>query len=290
MKSMTGFGKAHLEGREVAIDVTLRSVNGRFLEVRLHGPRFYVPLEIEIKKKVSQKLSRGSVDLSIIRRPLVSREQVTFNQNLAKKWLDGFNLSAKKLGLETLKDPHLLLQIPDFVRVEEPDTISASEKKLLLQTIEQALAKLEQTRLSEGAALKKGIQRDLKNLKSEVTAIKKMSAKIRPDLETRYLERIHKIKNLPDVDPQRLLVEIAIQVDKCDIGEEIVRLDAHIDAITSLIAEKSLQGKRLDFYAQELLREVNTIGSKSTSAALTQRVIQAKSCIEKYREQVQNLE
>ena len=290
MKSMTGFGKAHRESREVAIDVTLKSVNGRFLEVRFHGPRLYSTLEMEIKKRVSHKLSRGTVDLSIVRRPLVSREKVTFNQNLAKKWLDGFNLSAKKLGLETLKDPRLLLQIPDFFRVEEPDTINPGERKLLFHALEQALEKLDQTRRSEGAALKKGIQSDLKDLKSEVSAIKKMSKKIRPELEARCLERIHKIENLPDVDPQRLLLEIAIQVDKCDIGEEIIRLETHIGAINSLIGETSLHGKRLDFYAQELLREVNTIGSKSTSASLTKRVIQAKSCIEKYREQVQNLE
>ncbi len=290
MKSMTGFGKASSHSNDYHLDVTVRAVNGRFFEVKFHGPTIYKGLETEIRKKVSQQMQRGTIDIYFNRKVLKGSETVLFNKKLAKKWLNGFNAMAKELGLQPAQDAQVLLSIPDLVSVDEAGNVGASEKSILNATLEKALMSCDKVRSVEGKGLKKDIQGHLKKLGQQVSKIKKLRDQTKKDLQKRYQKKLEGYEMPGDIDEQRVAQEIVIQVDKSDISEEIQRLEAHIKAIGKLVQTTGAIGKKMDFYAQELLREVNTIGSKSTSSELTQEVVEAKGLIEKYREQVQNVE
>lgn len=292
MKSMTGFGKAQVQTSDLSLHINIKCVNSRFLDFRPHLPRAYQSLEMEIKKRVAGSILRGTVDVSIHRTANSVAGQVVFNQALAKEWLQGFEKAAKKLGLETSKEASLLFQVPDLFRIEEPTQISAAEKKLLWQGLSEALKQLDKSRAQEGLSLKKAVEIQLKSLNKELQAIEKLAKNVKVEIMERLQSRLELLRKDVDVelDPHRLMLEVALQADKSDITEEVTRLKAHLQAIGAILKERGSVGKRLDFFAQELLREVNTMGSKSGNAHLTERVVQAKSFIEKYREQVQNIE
>lgn len=290
MKSMTGFGKADIQTSEFAIDVSVRAVNGRFLEVRVFSPKIYSPLEIEIRKKLAAKMARGTVDISINRKSFSGNEKIEFNEKLAKNWLKGFNAIAERLDLEKIKQSQILLSIPEFIKVEESHSISPKEKKALFALIDEAIDQCNEMRGSEGATLKADLQKHLKGMAKQLETIKKLRERTVKDLDKKYRARLETLGLKGEVDEQRMTQEIVFLLDKGDINEEIQRLDAHIDAIGKLIGEPGSIGKKLDFFAQELLREVNTIGSKSTTAELTHTIVDTKGFVEKYREQVQNIE
>lgn len=290
MKSMTGFGKSLVETSDFQLDVSARAVNGRYLEVKVYGPKIYNDLELEIRKRVSKHILRGNLDIYINRKLYNGSEEIQFNTKLAKKWLSGFKKMAKDLNLDPNIDSAVLLERPEFIKVEEASQLTSKEKTALFKAIDQAVKSCSQVRAVEGESLKTDISKHLSKLNQVLSKIKKLRASTVKKLQERYTERLKKLDMPGEIDEQRLAQEIVIMVDKSDISEEIQRLEAHLTVLQKLINQNESIGKKLDFYAQELLREVNTIGSKSGSSELTQAVVEAKTCIEKYREQVQNVE
>ena len=288
MRSMTGFGRSNQHMEDLSLDVSVRSVNGRFLELKIHGPKIYNPLLTEIRKRVLKKIKRGNVEVFIVRRG--GEEEVSFNQKLAGKWLKGFHQVVAKLGLEPIKNSQALLQIPDFFRVEDGSTIRRTEKAALCKAMDQALDGCLKAKNREGGELKKDLQNHLKGLLKQLGLIRKLKKQTLRDLEQKYKNRLKRLGLPAEVDSQRLAQEIVIQVDKSDISEEIQRLEVHIQSIKALLSSSDSIGRKLDFYAQELLRELNTIGSKSSDSKLTDSVVESKVLVEKYREQVQNVE
>ena len=290
MRSMTGFGRFHKQTGEMDIDISIRSLNSRFLEIKIHGPKIYDFLEADIRKKVSQKIKRGFVEVFVNRRCLRAFQKIHFNKALAENWLKGFHSVAKELKLEPVKSSMLLLEIPDFIKQEEKKILNRGEKTVLFKAIDGALAQCLRIREREGSFLKKDLKGHLQDLLKQLNLIKKIRKKVLRNLDDKYRKRLGKL-NLPGtVEPQRLAQEIVIQLDKSDISEEVQRLEVHIKEVGCFISTSGSLGKKLDFYAQELLREINTIGSKSTDPELTRAVVESKTLIEKYREQVQNVE
>ncbi|MCB0378980.1 MAG: YicC family protein [Bdellovibrionales bacterium] len=290
MKSMTGFGRANFQGKDLSLEVSVKTVNGRFLDVKLYAPKLYAPLEMEIRKMISNTLLRGSVEISISRKAYGDTQSVHFNESLAKNWLKGFNKVAKNMGLQAATDSQVLLSIPDLFKLDDASQISKKEKEVLWKVVEEAVQSCQKVRKKEGAGLKKDLHSYITDLKKRTSEIRKMREGLLGDLEEKYRQKLEKLGMPPEVEPQRLAQEVVFLIDKSDISEEIQRLDAHLDAVSSLLEQDGTLGKKLDFYAQEFLREVNTMGSKSPSAALTQIVVEAKGSVEKFREQVQNVE
>ena len=292
MKSMTGFGRFYKQIKGMDIDVSIRSVNSRFLDIKIHSPKIYGPLEIEIRKKISQKIKRGYVEVFISRRCSGVSQQIHFNEELAKNWLKGFHGVSKKLKLEPVKDSMVLLQIPDFIflKPEDESSLKPGEKAALFKIFDRALSDCFKIKDREGVSLKRDLKGYLQALFKQLVLIKKMRGQVLKDLDKKYKNRLGKLGFSGDIDPQRLAQEIVIQMDKSDISEEIQRLETHIEAAGLVISGSGSLGKKLDFYAQELLREINTIGSKSANSQLTQIVVESKTLVEKYREQVQNVE
>ncbi len=310
---MTGYGRSAQEQSGGARsnsgelgEAWARSVNGRFLEIRVHLPREWAELEPEVRTLAQSILSRGTVDLHITRsKTAPTRSRVEVDEHMAKEWLGALQKLAKtsKIGKANLEIPlEVLAKAPDVVRVVSDERISTVEKSKVLKVAKDALKALEKERLREGAAIRKELLSLLSMLDQVVRKVSKQADGAPDDLRARLKTRMDRLEGAglqpPTVDDSRFHQEVAILIDRGDIREEIARLAAHLKVYRDLIEAKgefkdkpsAPIGKTLDFYAQELLREVNTIGSKSQTAELTRLVVEAKTCVEKIREQVQNVE
>lgn len=293
---MTGYGNAKGSSSSVDLEVSVKAVNGRFFDLRCHVPKEYSGMENEIKKMVSQSIKRGTVDVYINRRSGAGslQAEVKVQTSLARKWLKTYRQLGKDLRLPDDVTLELVARQPEVLTVVQEEKVSAQEKKLLLTTLKKTVANCQKEREREGLSLQKDLLDKFRQLEKLTEIFIKLRSQANEELGKRYQQRLSQFKK-GEIDPQRLAQEIVIQVDKADINEEIIRLKEHLRAMKALVTtkggrSKESQGKKLDFYSQELLREVNTIGSKSQIARLTQSVVDAKAIIERIREQVQNIE
>jgi uncharacterized protein (TIGR00255 family) len=292
MKSMTGFGAFRVQNSTMSIEISVRSVNGRFLESRLHIPKEYFVFESEIRKRLSENLARGTVDLFISRKfkKKNSNAQISLNKNLAQKYFKSYVELARDLKLDSQVGLETIARLPDVITIEEDLSVESSEKKLVLNCLDEALSKCVEERMREGKSLQTHMLKLIESLKEEVHKIKMMREEVNLGLLEKLQAKITARFKTVEVDQQRIAQEIVMQIDKSDINEELQRLDEHIKNYLQLAKGRQAEGKKLDFYTQELLREVNTIGSKSQVAFITQSIVEAKTIIERLREQVQNIE
>lgn len=293
---MTGYGVFRAQNNEVSIEVSVRAVNGRFLETRFHLPRLYFAFESDLKKKLSQYAVRGTVDVYVSRKvkSTAFTGQLVVNTKLAHEYLKAFQKLNKDLRMkETIRFEHISKQ-PDVILVEDIESMPPQELGLLKKVFEAALKKFESEKIREGVALKKDLQKNLKDLQKHVHKVSKLRDEANKVLQERFeskvKSRLPKEFNGQPMDLQRISQEIVIQLEKADINEELIRLTEHLKNFDKLVELPVVEGKKLDFYTQELLREVNTIGSKSQVAGITEAVVEAKTLIERIREQVQNIE
>lgn len=289
---MTGYGTARNHSSQVQLEVSIRCVNGRFLETRFHLPKEYVSLEPELKKRLQAQIKRGTVDLFIQRK--VSAESVALsiklNRPLAQRYGKILKEIATEMKMPAQFRPETIAHWPDVITRDLGSEINAQEKALLFKTFEKCLKACDSERNREGLFIKKDLDRTLKLLDITVHQIQKLRASADGELQQRFELRLRsRLKGL-DVDPQRLSQEVLIQLEKADVNEEIVRLLEHIKNVQKLLSSSEAEGKKLDFYIQELHREMNTIGSKSQVSSITQAVVEGKTIIERIREQVQNIE
>lgn len=317
MKSMTGFGTAFgslkakpggidkkktrdvptnvtiEESMDVTIEVTVRTVNGRFLEPRFHLPREYLIHESEMKKKMQECMRRGTVDIFVTRKvSLHGGLNFAIQEDVVLKYQRELQRLSRKLKTPDAPSLALLLSLPEVIQSRAPAEVGSGEAKVLLQVFDKAMAACLKERSREGESLRKELMQLLKQLREQAAIISKNRQEVEAGLQVKYLAKIHqKMKLLnQEVDSQRLLQEVVIQLDKSDIAEELSRLEEHLTNYLEILKSSHAEGKKLDFYTQELLREMNTIGSKSQVAEVTQSVVQSKTLIERLREQVQNVE
>ena len=290
---MTGFGTANASSRSVELEISIKSVNGRFLDVRLHSPREYTPFESEIKKLISEKISRGTVDVYVQRRlkPAAQKRRVQVQNDLAQTYLTAIKKLGKDLKIKSANPTlEMILKLPDILKIEETSQLATGEKELVLEVLTEALKAIDGERQREGGALRDELKKQLGRLSELHDVFKKNSAQAAQELAKRFRDRLTKLGFEGQLDDARMAQEIVVQADRADIAEEITRLHEHIMAYLDLVESDEAQGKKMDFYAQELLREVNTIGSKSQITQLTAAVVEAKTVVERIREQVQNIE
>ncbi len=292
MKSMTGIGTAEVRLPRYELQVSLKSVNGRFLETRFHIPKEFHLYEIDLRKQIEKKLSRGTVDVFISRRGQISRSRVDirFDADVAKSWVATHKKMSDLLKSKTELTANQLLALPQVVEIQEQTGSATKEKSLLSQTFSKALLNLEKAREQEGRFLKTELSKLFAQLEKLVLQMRDKREDANAALRKRMNAKLETMGFDNKVIEQRLAQEIVIQVDKSDISEELSRLHEHVKACLKLLKSAGAEGKRLEFYNQELLREVNTIGSKSQVTDLTALVVDAKTVIERIREQVQNLE
>lgn len=294
MKSMTGYGLSRGQTADVSIEVSIRAVNGRFLENRFHLPKAFYGFEADLKKKMMDTIKRGTVDIYISRkvRSQSLPGRIVINTKLAQEYLKSFRRLSKDLNIRDDIRFEMIARQPDIIQFEEPENINVNEAQTLKRTFEAALKKLDIERVREGQALKKDLVKNIRDLQKLTQKISKLRDEANKALQEKFEAKIKSRipKEASGVDPQRIAQEIVIQLEKADISEEIVRLNEHLKNFEKIVELPIVEGKKLDFYSQELLREVNTIGSKSQVSGITEAVVEAKTLIERLREQVQNVE
>lgn len=294
---MTGYGEAQFLSDDFSIEVKIRSVNGRFLETRMHLPKDLFSLESELKKIIENYFHRGTVDVFVsLSQAKLSTVELELNSDLVKQYQKQHQQICKILKLKTPIHPESVMRWPEVVQLKEVKKDDSQYSKKLFKKVSEltlkAVKACDQEKIREGGSLIKELSNLLGLLEAEVKQIEllreeanlHLENRIRTKLESRILEKIKE-----PLDPQRVAQEVIFQIEKSDITEEIIRLQEHLRNYHHLLKEEKI-GKKMDFYTQELLREANTIGSKSGLSSLTQRVVESKAIIERIREQVQNIE
>ncbi len=285
--SMTGFGNAKGSTSDVEIEIVLKSVNARFLEVKTHQPREYLIFEAEIKKLIKTFFNRGNIDVFISRKTRNVKKMVKLNEDV----LASYFLNLKKINAR-FKIP-VAISFGDLLKAEgvlnlvEKHKPITSEKSFLFKLLKQALSKARENRLREGRDLYTELFRLLKTLKELKTKIEEKIVKAQVDRSQRLHARFK--RNQPE-EAGRAIHEIAAILEKSDIQEELVRISTHIQFCFSILKSEKSPGKSLEFYAQELLREMNTIGSKAQVAEIAHLVVRSKTTIDQFKEQVLNIE
>ena len=296
MRSMTGFGQATGGDERHQVTVTARSVNHRFLEIRLRLPDEARASEPAVQDLFAEELSRGRVEAAVEVRRLGEREvavevdrQVVLSAHAAFEELVGGGLVARPL---TAGD---LLRLPEAVTVRvAPDRWEESDHALLLAVARQARDQLVAGREAEGARLAGALGERLDELSAVTAELAALAPEARREAAAGLAARLEEVlaRNGAGtrLDPQRLEQEVALLAERGDVREELDRLAAHLDHFRELVAAPGAVGKRLDFLTQEVLRELNTLGAKSRHVGLTRFVLDGKVLIEQLREQVQNVE
>jgi len=291
MRSMTGFGQASWQQGGRALTVEIKSVNQRFLEVKLNLPREYLPWEGELRGLVQEGVARGRVDVSVFRGGANAVQYaVEANTPLARAYVDAWHELQQALQLKGDIDLGFLQGRSEFMRVVERRTDPSGEIDAARDTVRRAVAAFNRDRDREGRALAKDMTARTRHLQQLQRQIGRRAARLKPHLVTRLRERVAAALENRDVNDERLLHEVALIIERGDVTEELVRLQSHLDAMTALLRAAGPVGKKIDFLLQEVHREFNTIASKSTDLEITNATLDARGEIEKLREQVQNVE
>lgn len=294
IQSMTGFGRASgaLSPRYFAT-VTAKSVNHRFLEASVRLPEYMWDMEAPLRALASEFFSRGKLDLSIrIQRTQQPEYSVRINTQIANTVIPQLRSIAEELGLGTFTGSDLM-RVPDLLQVEAVDAeIVDEERDALTALVRDAFTQMTSMREREGVSLRDDISARVASIRKFREEIAGHRDEVRAEVLAAYQQRVQEIASAAGVDvaQDRIAQEVVIMVEKGDIAEELTRLAHHLDQIEKAIGGKEAAGKKLDFLSQEMLREINTMGSKSRSAAIRTVVVELKTEVERIREQVQNVE
>lgn len=288
---MTGFGRCEMSDHNISLGVELTGINRKQTEIVINLPRNWSALETEIRQKIGESISRGRVNVLIA--PVHSESsapEVKLNEELALAYMRAFDRIKEMRGGQVSESLTDYLRIPELM-VNPQDVLKDEEvKPLLFSTLEKALEMFLAMREAEGEHLKQDLLARIGQLRSYVNEMGEYA----PEVVSRYREMLMKRleeAGLPlDLQDERLVKEIAIFAERCDISEEFTRLESHFVQFESKCALDEAVGRPLDFLCQEMNREFNTIGSKANDARLAHLVVASKTELEKIREQVQNIE
>lgn len=287
---MTGYGRGAAtlpDGTDVS--VVVRGVNHRFLDVALKLRDEYAALEPQVRRLVGAIVSRGHVDVMIrTSRPL--GRTASFDEEAAARYAALWRSAADNRALPTDLSARDLLALPGVVRTEDAGEPDDASIQALLDTVGGALAEFDRTRLREGEALAAALTAVLDRLAGDVERLDAERTGLVERIRVVLTERVRRLTEEHPLDEARLAQEVALLADKADISEEIDRLKTHIAEVRRLIGSPGPIGKRLDFLAQELHREVNTSGQKVRDVGATRAVLDLKSHVEALKEQIQNVE
>ena len=289
---MTGFSRYENQNEDLTCKVEIRSVNNRFIDINTRLPKSLAPLELPLKKMVKSKCARGSFDIIIAIEKNGDSEanlEVAPNLPLASEYLNAFKKIQEGLGLKGEIDINTILSQRDVVKPELKKVEDSSEE-IVLQTVDKTLTDLVKMREEEGGNLEKDILNQISSIKALGKLISTKQSITVQEFQDKLKEKIQTLTTGIEIDPARIAQESALLADRCDVTEELVRLESHLDQFNKLVASHEPQGRKLEFLTQEINREVNTMGSKTIDLEVSKAVIEMKSCLEKIREQLANIE
>lgn len=289
---MTGFGSARAQVETEELSVEIRSVNGKFCEVKTRLPRELQALEAEAVRRVKDRLARGTVDLSVRRGTAQGQSVRTprIDDVLAGRIAAEFRSLRDRLGLEGDVRISDVVAVPGVVMVEEtpPDAERAGQAMLL--ALDEALEHLVAMREREGESLRADLDARLRLVEGHRARLATAAPEAVREQQERIVQRVAELAGNVTLDPQRLAQEVALLAERSDIAEELTRLESHVQQFRGLMDAPDPAGRRLDFLVQELNREANTIASKASWTGAAEITVELKAEIERIREQVQNVE
>ncbi len=286
---MTGFGRAEQTVGDKTFLIDIKSLNGKQFELQLKMPAFLKPFEFDIRRILSEKLSRGSIDCSISLKETGNAKPVTINTDLAKAYYKPLASLSTELGLDVSTILSTLIKLPEVI-TPTSDTLTDDEWKQFASVIESAIENLNVHRIEEGKVLRTDLQLRIDNILLQQEEIIKLEPlrqqKIREGITKQLEEKIGK----ENYDANRLEQELIYYIEKIDISEEQVRLKNHCDYFVSVLNEEDdSKGKKLSFILQEIGREINTTGAKAYDSTIQKCVVLMKDELEKAKEQVLNV-
>ena len=283
IKSMTGFGKAETQFQNKNYILELRSLNSKGLELNTRLPIQFREIEIHLKKIIGESLQRGKVDLSLNIEYIEQSSSKNINLGVVNQYIEQLREIEDADRLDLLK---IAMRLPDTLKTELNDN-EEDEIKTIESLLEKALINLNKYRVDEGSSLEEDFKKRLIKLKALIDKVIQIDPERKEKIENKLRTSIEELQI--EIDENRFEQELIYYIEKYDITEERVRLDSHIEYLTHTMENSSSNGKKLGFIAQEMGREINTIGSKASHAGLQKVVIQMKDELEKIKEQLLNV-
>lgn len=291
--SMTGYGDARQVCDDTVYHVEVRAVNNRYLKLNTRLPDCFSGLESAVEKVVRETISRGTINVTIKRSVGRSASDFSFAGEILgsylKQW-DDLRESMTQLPVINAGD---LLQLPGVVAEPDESNVDVDvEWKQAEPLLREALQKFDSFRHHEGESMAEDLRSQMSQISEQVKLVSERAPLVVTQYRDRILERVKSLLEGTDVELQSsdVIREVSQFADRCDINEEIIRLDSHLKQFEKFIASEQSEGKRLDFLSQELNREVNTIGSKANDVEIAHCVVEMKAAVEKMREVLQNVE
>ena len=291
IKSMTGFGRCEAVTDECKISVEIKAVNHRYLDLSIKMPKKFNYFEAAMRTLLKDYIQRGKVDVFITYEDY-TEDQVSlkYNSTLAAEYMKNFEKMAEQFGLEDDVTVSMLSRCPEVLTMEQVPEDEEHMWAMLQEVLKGAAENCVETRLREGENLKNDLIGKLDHMLSMVDFIEERSPKILEEYRQRLGDKVRELLQNSTIDESRILTEVTVFADKICVDEETVRLRSHIEGMKKELLAGGSVGRKLDFIAQEMNRESNTILSKSNDLEISDQGILLKTEIEKVREQIQNIE
>ena len=287
---MTGFGRGVTTTKNFQLTVEIRAVNHRFLEINTKFPKEWMESEVIAKKMLSDAVSRGKIDVIIFLKELHDTQQtIQINWSLLNSFLQAKEELSQTVPMQEKWTMQEIVSLEQVLQVEKVELLQEEILEAVKNALAEAITNLIAMREREGQGLERVMVQYKEELEAQIAQIRQSAPLAVEKYRNRLMSRLEEVTNGQTLD-DRLLTEVAIFAERIDITEELDRLDSHFSQLTETLNERVAIGRKLDFIMQEMNREINTIGSKNQSTDCSAAVVQAKTILEKMREQVQNIE
>ena len=292
IRSMTGFGHGEVSNdKNQKVTVEMKSVNHRYCDISLKLPKKLAMFEANIRNIMKEYASRGKIDIYVSYEDLSETAvSLHYNQAMAEEYMQVFKKMQEDFNIETKITAEALAKYPEVVTIEEVQQDEEVWWELLEAALRQAAEKFVETRTIEGANLKRDLLGKLDQMAADVAFIEERSPQIIAEYRSKLEEKVKEFLEDSTIEENRIAAEVTLYADEIAVDEEIVRLQSHISSMTDVLESDESIGRKLDFMAQEMNREANTILSKSSDVDLADHAIELKTNVEKVREQIQNIE
>ena len=286
IRSMTGFGHGEVSNdKNQKVTVEMKSVNHRYCDISLKLPKKLAMFEANIRNIMKEYASRGKIDIYVSYEDLSETAvSLHYNQAMAEEYMQVFKKMQEDFNIETKITAEALAKYPEVVTIEEVQQDEEVGWELLEAALRQAAEKFVETRTIEGANLKRDLLGKLDQMAADVTFIEERSPQIIAEYRSKLEEKVKEFLEDSTIEENRIAAEVTLYADKIAVDEEIVRLQSHISSMTDVLESDESIGRKLDFMAQEMNREANTILSKSSDVDLADHAIELKTNVEKVRE------
>ncbi len=286
--SMTGFGKAEVKLKQLYLNIEIRSLNSKFLDLNIKTPSIFKEMDLSIRSIIKDEVKRGKVELTLHYEKTSEQQNISFNKEQVLNYYNQIKTLKTELN-DNIESDILaqVLKLPDIIQ-HYKEELKESDQKVILKGILEACEELNKFRYKEGESLGKIISNYVKNIQSQIKEIEKFEKERLPEIKTKLNKAIDELQLKDKIDNKRLEQEIIYYSEKIDITEEKVRLNEHCNYFLKTLNEQQ-GGKKLGFISQEMGREINTLGSKAHNLSIQKIVVNMKDELEKIKEQVLNI-